>query len=127
MSFHCRVIYHLLMKSSQNVIKALGMNVLQVLIGTLESLKKAINFNSIVGQPLSMRAHIQVKQIVRAVFDSIDLILGRIIQVGSSYTDSTLAKQIMITYATVFSIPDFGDELFEVSGSAFLSTITSLN
>ena len=114
MSFHCRVIYHLLMKSSQNVIKALGMNVLQVLIGTLESLKKAINFNSIVGQPLSMRAHIQVKQIVRAVFDSIDLILGRIIQVGSSYTDSTLAKQIMITYATVFSIPDFGDELFEV-------------
>ena len=119
MSFHCRVIYHLLMKSSQNVIKALGMNVLQVLIGTLESLKKAINFNSIVGQPLSMRAHIQVKQIVRAVFDSIDLILGRIIQVGSSYTDSSLAKQIMITYATVFSIPDFGDELFEVLGSAF--------
>ena len=56
----------------------------------------------------SMRAHIQVKQIVRAVFDSINLILGRIIQVGSSYPDSNLAKQIMITYATVFSIPDFG-------------------
>ena len=67
----------------------------------------------------SMRAHIQVKQIVRAVFDSINLILGRIIQVGSSYPDSNLAKQIMITYATVFSIPDFGDELFEVMGSKF--------
>ena len=47
LSFHCRVVHHLLLKSNQNVIKALGLNVLQVLIGSLESLKKAINFNSI--------------------------------------------------------------------------------
>ena len=43
----------------------------------------------------------QTKQIVRSVFDSISLILGEIISVGSSYADSNLAKQVMLTYATV--------------------------
>lgn len=62
---------------------------------------------------VSLRAHIQVKQIVNAVFGAISLILGRINAVGAAYPDSNLARQIMVTYATVFSIPDVGDQLVE--------------
>ena len=40
------------------------------------SIQKSISFNSIVGQPLSQRAHIQVKQIVISTLESIQIILA---------------------------------------------------
>ena len=61
------------------------------------SIQKSISFNSIVGQPLSQRAHIQVKQIVISTLESIQIILG----MGNSADIFMIAQRTFSIRSTV--------------------------